>query len=396
MLRLQRLALILTVVTILLGGAFRPSTAGRPAKAAVGYPAPDFTLNDLQGRSVMLSDLRDRPVLLNFWATWCPPCQAEMPELKRLKAEHPEVVILGVVQSEPPEHVAAYMKAGGYDWPVVIDDGSVSNTYEAFSLPTSFFIASNGLIRASYRGPMSIGLMEEMLAGAEGGQVPGGVAWPSWLTGRLVPPVLPLGPLALPTAPLLALLGAMGADWVVRRGAAPRVEMTERLLSWLLGGALAGAMLGEILRSPSSFLASPRLLIAVPAGKWALAGALLGAGLGLVWAIRRVEPVERRSLLDQLGLPLLVGLAIAGLGSGEAALLRAGGWLLGAGLLWPKRESSGAWLFALSWSATVWIVADLARPLVIAKVISTEQALGVLVVGVCSWLARAQAGRPRQ
>lgn len=389
MLRLQRLALWLTLITIILGGFFRPLAAGRPAEAAVGYPAPDFTLNDLQGRPVQLSKVNYfKPILLNFWATWCPPCQAEMPELQRLKAAHPDLLILGVNLGESPEQVSAYMAKHGYDWPVLIDDGRVSDTYQAISIPTSYFITPEGVVSAIYRGPMSLGLMEELIFDPGGYTIPEGGAWPTWLTGGLLPAGVRVGPLTLPVGPLLAMVAIFAADWLVRR---QRRHGAERALGWLVGGALLGAKLGEILRSPSSFLAFPRLLIAAPAGLWAVLGAAVGAGVALWWALRSLPQSDRQEAIDSLGLPLLVGLAIMGLGSGQAALIQAGGWLVGAFLLWPKREEPGAWLFALAWAIAVWVSADITRPLAISEALSTKQVLGALVVGFCDRLATARA-----
>lgn len=102
-------AVIAMAALLLLGGAFRPVAGDRPDRPEVGFPAPDFALTDVVGKSVRLSDYRGKAVFLNFWATWCPPCKAEMPEIQKLQREMPELVILGV-DLRSPEAVWAFMK----------------------------------------------------------------------------------------------------------------------------------------------------------------------------------------------------------------------------------------------------------------------------------------------
>lgn len=159
-------AVLFLTLLLLTGGTLRPSASGRPARPEVGFPAPDFNLMDVEGRPVSLSEYRGKAVLLNFWATWCPPCKAEMPELARLQEQMPQLVILGVDMGHTersPEYVAAYMQANGYTWRVPFDaDGSVSRAYGVVSIPTSFFIDAQGIIRAKYVGPMSLPLMTDL------------------------------------------------------------------------------------------------------------------------------------------------------------------------------------------------------------------------------------------
>src|SRR5690606_13070463 len=131
----------------------------------VGHPAPDFTLQDLEGNAIRLSDQRGKVVFLNFWATWCGPCDAEMPEIPRLRAKHDpeESVIIGVNLAhteESADDVVEYMTSRGYDWPVAMDTGEVTVAYNAIEIPMSFFIDRDGIIRARHRGPMTLSMME--------------------------------------------------------------------------------------------------------------------------------------------------------------------------------------------------------------------------------------------
>lgn len=135
----------------------------------VGHPAPDFTLRDLDGNAVRLSDLRGEVVFINFWATWCPPCRAEMPEIEAVHQEYKDkgVVVLGVDISEPASTVRQYIQQGGFSWTIVLDSiGEVARDYQIAAIPTSFFIDQEGIIRAVNIGAMTKRAMEAKLAEA--------------------------------------------------------------------------------------------------------------------------------------------------------------------------------------------------------------------------------------
>ncbi len=135
----------------------------------VGYPAPDFTLKDLDGNTVRLSDLRGKVIFINFWATWCPPCRAEMPEIEAVHQEYKDkgVVVLGVDISEPESTVRQYIQEGGFSWTIVLDKtGEVSRDYQITAIPTSFFLDREGIIRVVNIGAMTKRAMEAKLAEA--------------------------------------------------------------------------------------------------------------------------------------------------------------------------------------------------------------------------------------
>ncbi len=135
----------------------------------VGHPAPDFTLRDLDGNLVRLSDLRGKVVFINFWATWCPPCRAEMPEIEAVHQEYQDqgVVVLGVDISEPESMVRQYIQQGGFSWTIVLDStGEVARDYQIAAIPTSFFLDKEGIIRAVNIGAMTKRAMEAKLAEA--------------------------------------------------------------------------------------------------------------------------------------------------------------------------------------------------------------------------------------
>lgn len=134
------------------------------------HPAPDFALRNLDGSVVRLSELRGQVLLINVWATWCPPCRAEMPTIQAAYEQYAEqgFTVLAVNLREDPRAVAAFMNQYGLTFPALLDvDGAVSATYRASVLPSSFFVDRQGVIRAVYRGPMPrsviAGTVEQLL-----------------------------------------------------------------------------------------------------------------------------------------------------------------------------------------------------------------------------------------
>lgn len=109
--------------------------------------APDFELENLAGEQVKLSDFRGKTVFLNFWATWCPPCRAEMPSMQSLYETigNESFEIIAVDLQESRSAVASYVEEGGYTFPVLLDsNGRVGATYGARSIPTTFLIDPDG------------------------------------------------------------------------------------------------------------------------------------------------------------------------------------------------------------------------------------------------------------
>jgi cytochrome c biogenesis protein CcmG/thiol:disulfide interchange protein DsbE len=140
--------------------------AARVPAPRVGYPAPDFTLTSLDGKPTKLSDFRGKTVFLNFFATWCPPCRAEMPDIAATYAgmNHDEAVVLAVDLQEETSIVANYASSVELTFPIVLDrSGYVSAMYRINGLPTSFFIDKEGVIRDMQIGPMSKQMMQSRL-----------------------------------------------------------------------------------------------------------------------------------------------------------------------------------------------------------------------------------------
>lgn len=114
---------------------------------AVGKPAPDFKLKNLQGEEVSLADYKGKIILLNFWATWCYWCGQERPQLQKFQEENDDVAILAVNVMETEDIVEAYLKENNLDLNVIYDfDGAVALDYYVLSYPTTYFLDEEGLL----------------------------------------------------------------------------------------------------------------------------------------------------------------------------------------------------------------------------------------------------------
>jgi peroxiredoxin len=144
---------------------FKPAGLGQAPR--VGSEAPDFALKDLNGREVNLKDLRGRPVMINFWATWCPPCRQEIPvieEMYRSTRHRADYEILGVATQSDLSTVRAFVGEFNMTFPVLPDvDGRVTSLYHILPIPTTFFIDKDGIIREIRVGPVDRSLMEKWL-----------------------------------------------------------------------------------------------------------------------------------------------------------------------------------------------------------------------------------------
>ena len=134
-------------------------------------PAPDFTLETLAGETVTLSELKGKKVILNFWATWCPPCKAEMPHMEsfysKLTDEDPvELIAVNVTESEKLgiSEVESFVDSYELSFPIPLDQtAEVTQKYGVFSMPTTFMIDTQGRIAQKVIGPLDEKTLNELV-----------------------------------------------------------------------------------------------------------------------------------------------------------------------------------------------------------------------------------------
>lgn len=131
-------------------------TDAKQAPSMVGRVAPKFTLVTLEGKRVSLADYKGRPVLVNFWATWCAPCKLEMPWFEEFRKQYASqgFEILGIAEDDASkEEIAKAVKRIGVSYPILLTDGKVAPAYGGIDyLPMSFYIGRDGIIEQEASG----------------------------------------------------------------------------------------------------------------------------------------------------------------------------------------------------------------------------------------------------
>ncbi len=127
--------------------------------------APEWSLKDLEGKTVKSSSFRGKIVILNFWATWCGPCRAEIPDLIAIqKKYHGKVAVVGIsLDTTPAAGVAAFVKAQGINYPVLIGNPEVAAAYDAQGIPRTWMIDKDGRVFSQKTGMLSESELEEIL-----------------------------------------------------------------------------------------------------------------------------------------------------------------------------------------------------------------------------------------
>ena len=147
--------LLVTLALLTPGLLITGCSSGRPTVASVGSKAPDFTLPDLDGESVSLSDFEGRPVFINFWRINCTPCREEMPHLQAVYEERQgELVMLNINTGDDASNIKQFLQNNGLSLSMLLDtDITVARKYAIPGTPTAFFIDKEGIIKAKVIGP---------------------------------------------------------------------------------------------------------------------------------------------------------------------------------------------------------------------------------------------------
>lgn len=166
--RLVRWVAVITVGLALVGtygerwGLASRGDPGGTMPPRIGQVAPPLTATTLDGASVQLDALRGQVVVLNFWATWCGPCRAEMPELQAFGRDHAgTAAIIGVNVGESADTIVPYVQQVGITFPILPgSDQQLSNQYRVTALPSSIILDRDGVVRDRIVGPMTRGMLE--------------------------------------------------------------------------------------------------------------------------------------------------------------------------------------------------------------------------------------------
>jgi peroxiredoxin len=135
---------------------------------AKGNKAPNFTLENLEGEQISLSNFQGKKVLLNFWTTWCPPCKDEMPDMQKFYKKNSHVIEVLAVNltmfEHDPANVAPFVTEYELTFPVLLDrEGKQAKVYQAITIPTSYIIDEEGTIQQKIVGPMTYEMMEKTI-----------------------------------------------------------------------------------------------------------------------------------------------------------------------------------------------------------------------------------------
>ncbi|MGG3477434.1 redoxin domain-containing protein [Peribacillus frigoritolerans] len=160
---------LLSLITVAIVQAMDNGSKGNDEKDAlgglkIGAKAPNFSLKTLDGKQVELSDYEGKKVMLNFWATWCPPCKKEMPDMEKYTQQAGDDVVVLAVNIDPENDVQAFVEDNGITFTIPLDSKSAKNPvnerYKILSIPTTYFIDKKGIIRNKVISAMTLKDME--------------------------------------------------------------------------------------------------------------------------------------------------------------------------------------------------------------------------------------------
>jgi cytochrome c biogenesis protein CcmG/thiol:disulfide interchange protein DsbE len=156
--------LVIAVVTAVVLLQQNPSENYSVVPSSVNFPAPELVLNDLSGGKVNISEYRDQIVMINNWATWCPPCKSEMPTLARYYQAHKEqgFILFGIEAGDPKDIVSHFVDENKITFPILLDPNNKSLTlFHNDSLPSSYVIGHDGNVILAWTGPINLDMLEK-------------------------------------------------------------------------------------------------------------------------------------------------------------------------------------------------------------------------------------------
>ena len=160
-------ALVVPLVLAALLGAYLVSRSPSGSPTAIGKVAPDFSVADLDGNPIRLADLRGRPVIVNFWASWCGPCVEEFPLLNEAAQRHADdgLVVIGIVWADRTAAARDFMVRNGATWAAAMDPGEqVARDYGILGPPETYFIGRDGIIRGRHIGQITAASLDAKIA----------------------------------------------------------------------------------------------------------------------------------------------------------------------------------------------------------------------------------------
>jgi thiol-disulfide isomerase/thioredoxin len=171
--RLVPVCLLLSVLAVMPSGCSKGTSAPKHAAVSENKPAPDVSVSSLQQAPLKLSDLKGKVVMLNFWATWCPPCRQEIPSMIKLNSfmsgKPFQMVAVSIDEGGQPV-IESFLKESGFNLPVYTDpDGRAAKTYGITGVPETFIIDKNGILKKKVIGPLAwdspevIGFLEGLM-----------------------------------------------------------------------------------------------------------------------------------------------------------------------------------------------------------------------------------------
>lgn len=171
----RRLLIVLGVLAMVAAGALviglrGAAEATAPVTSSAGlipvptfdpFPAPTVQGKTLDGSPIDLADYRGKPVVLNFWASWCNPCQREIPAIAAFAKDHPELQVIGVNYQDNRDDANAFVQKFGVTWPSIVDDGTIGMQFKVPGLPATFLIDAAGQVVDRALGEVTKQLLDD-------------------------------------------------------------------------------------------------------------------------------------------------------------------------------------------------------------------------------------------